>query len=172
MVRPAYLSLVPSPAALSFNFAVHSYQPPSREEKGRSSYGKCVGLCGFPILQVTDWCHLNTNSCPCLCNFVIAAFFTLVGGYIFLMRALLISCLRAHARIDIVSLTPTWSIQFLGEAFCREDREASFPSHTLDLPTNGKGEAHYGCHYLLPRAVPLRLPASELMSLSTPRRTL
>lgn len=27
MVRPAYMSYIPSPAALSFNFAVQSYQP-------------------------------------------------------------------------------------------------------------------------------------------------
>ena len=27
MIRPAYLYFIPSPAALSFNFAVQSYQP-------------------------------------------------------------------------------------------------------------------------------------------------
>ena len=33
MVRPAYLNFVPSPAAVSFNFALASYQPDELEHQ-------------------------------------------------------------------------------------------------------------------------------------------
>ena len=34
MVRPAYLNFIPSPAALSFNSALQSYQPTSQNKGG------------------------------------------------------------------------------------------------------------------------------------------
>ena len=40
MVRPAYLNFIPSPAALSFNFAVQSYQPDN--PAGRAEGGQFI----------------------------------------------------------------------------------------------------------------------------------
>ena len=41
MVRPAYLNFVASPAALSFNFAIQSYQPqPASNKRNQGNYNK------------------------------------------------------------------------------------------------------------------------------------
>lgn len=58
MVRPAYLYFMPSPAAMSFNFAVQSYQPSSshssthdHSQSGQCMHNTCTRLVLSPDTQ-------------------------------------------------------------------------------------------------------------------------